>query len=446
MSVDWKAPPHPVVSTDALPPQPDMPRIKILHVITKFSTGAGGNTLLSAVGMDPRVYEVWVAACTRGPEWEHPLWERAKAAGVRTFLLPRLHETISPANDLVVLLQLLRLIRSERFSIIHTHTAKAGLLGRIAGGLCRTPVIVHTYHSFPFHDYMSQSRRWAYLLLEHLVRPLTDQFLAVSPRVAREAVERRLAQPGRIAVVPSAVELNEIPDIPDQTLRRELGIPDSSPLVGTVGRIDFQKAPLDFVQMAAKVRAKRPDARFVIVGDGPLLDDVKREAARLGVDLILTGFRDDAVRIATGFDVFVISSLYEGLGRALTEALASGRPVVASAVNGVPDLVIPGVTGLLAPPRAPDRFAECVMWLLEHPVDAQRMGRQGRAFVLECFDPAGMCALIDETYARLLGLPRSTSPKVSHTLGASEIDSLVVLDDGSPNSSDSRRGAGAPNG
>jgi glycosyltransferase involved in cell wall biosynthesis len=424
--VDWRPPTRSVVRIEDLPPQPTLPPVKVLHVITKFSTGAGGNTLLSATGMDPNQYEVWVAGSTRGPAWEHPLWERGEQEGLKTFRLARLDERIRPLNDLVVLLQLVRFIRRERFTVVHTHTAKGGFLGRVAAGLCRTPVVVHTFHSFSFHDYMRPSRRRAYLFLERLMRGLTDQFLAVSPSVAREAVERRLAFPGTVSVVPSAVELAEIPARPNRSLRLELGIPEDAPLIGTVGRLDFQKAPLDFVRMAARVAAKRPTARFVMVGDGPLIDDVRREARRLGVDIVLTGFRNDAVEIAASFDVFVISSLYEGLGRALTEALASGRPVVATAVNGVPDLVTPGATGLLAPPDAPDRLADCVIWLLEHPDDARRMGRRGRAVVLERFDPAIMCELIDETYSRLLGLPRSGRYKAAETQGYDSAEKEIV--------------------
>jgi glycosyltransferase involved in cell wall biosynthesis len=437
VNAEWLPPLDPVVSRDSMPEQPTPPPIKVLHVITKFSTGAGGNTLLSAMGMDRARYDVWIAGSTQGPTWERPLWARAESAGVRTFRLPRLDEKLRPLNDLIVLFQLMRLIRREGFTIIHTHTAKGGFLGRMAGWLCRTPVIVHTFHSFSFHDFMPARRRRAYLFLERLVRPLTDYFLAVSPRVALQATELRLAPAGRVSVVPSAIEVSEIPSQPDTSLRLEFGIPQNVPLVGTVGRLDYQKAPLDFVQMAALVARKRLDARFMMVGDGPMIEAVRAEAERLGINILLTGYRDDAARLAAGFDVFVISSLYEGLGRALTEALASGRPVAATAVNGVPDLVIPGATGLLAPPAAPDRLAECVLWLLEHPEEARQMGRRARVTVLERFDPEDMCRLIDDMYCRLLGLPRTTS--AAGRIAASENNRVIVVDEGNSVTAQSRQ-------
>jgi glycosyltransferase involved in cell wall biosynthesis len=362
--------------------------------------GSGGNTLLSAIGADRSRYDVWIAGSPAGT-----LWERALAHGVTPVKLPRLREVVTPLDDLIVLVELVRLIRRERFTVVHTHSSKAGFLGRLAAWLCRTPVIVHTIHGFSWHDYMSRRRRRTYVALERLVGRMTDAFFAVSPQVAREAVEVGMAAPGSICVVPSAIELNQIPAGPNPEIRSGLGIPDDVPLVGTVGRLDFQKAPLDFVRMAATVTASHPRTRFAWVGEGPLLEDARTEARRLGVEIVFTGFRLDAPRIAACFDVYVVSSLYEGLGRGLSEALASGRPVVATAVNGVVDLVEPGSTGLLAPPAAPATLGRNVAWLLDHPEEARRMGEAGRLRARALFRPALMCQLIDQNYARLLGLP-----------------------------------------
>lgn len=400
---DWPAPPPRVSPGEALPPQPALPRIKVLHVITRFWAGAGGNTLLSAVGMDAARYEVWVAGVPGGD-----LWDRARASGVRTVELRGFRHTLTPA-DLLVLWRLVRLIRRERFTIVHTHSAKGGFLGRLAARLCHTPVVVHTFHGLSFHTRMPPGRRAAYRCLERATRRFTHRFLAVAPRVAQEVVEQRLAPPGSVQVVPSAVDLSRIPFDFDVDARRALGVPARAPLVGTVGRIDTQKAPLDFVRMAAMVRAARPDTAFVMVGDGPLAPDVRRLAAELGVEVRLTGYRPDATELVAGLDVFVIASLYEGLGRALTEALAAARPVVATAVNGVPDLVEPGATGLLVSPGDPVGLARAVLWLLDHPEEAAAMGRQGRERVRAAFAPEAMCAAVDDCYRGLLGLPAHAS-------------------------------------
>ncbi|MCD7443356.1 glycosyltransferase family 4 protein [Streptomyces lincolnensis] len=395
----WPASPPQVTPAATLPAPPVLPRIKVLHVVTRFVAGAGGNTLLSARGMDPERYEVWIAGVPGGD-----LWDRARAAGLRTVQIPGFRHTLTPA-DLLVLGRLVRLIRRERFVVVHTHSGKGGFLGRAAARLCRTPVVVHTFHGFSFHPYMSRPRRTLYRRLERTTRRFTHAFLAVSPRVAEEAVAERLAPPGRVHVVPSAVDLEHIPERFDPAARRVLGVPRETPLIGTVGRLDAQKAPHDFVRMAAAIRAVRPDTAFVMIGDGPLEDEVRRLAADLDVDVIFTGHRPDASWLVAGVDVFVTTSLYEGLGRALTEALATARPVVATAVNGVPDLVEHGATGLLVPPRDPEGEARAVGWLLDHPGDAAEMARQGRQRVRTSFHPRAMCAAVDACYRELLGLP-----------------------------------------
>jgi glycosyltransferase involved in cell wall biosynthesis len=390
----------------------------VLHVITRFIAGSGGNTLLSAQGMDPERYEVWVASMPGGP-----LWEQAERSGVRGVRLLHMREVISPWHDLLAVVELVRLMRRERFAVVHTHCSKAGLIARVAARLARTPVVVHTFHIFAAHQGLDPRRRLLYLALERLVRSCAHRYVAVAPRVAQEAVEHRLAPPGSVSVIPSAIALDDIPDHPDPTVRTELGIPADAPLVGTVGRIVSQKCPLDFVRMAAKVRAARPDARFVMVGDTTLESagleaQTRAEAERLRVPVVFTGYREDAPRVAASFDVYVVTSLYEGLGRAVTEAMASGRPVVATAVNGVPDLVAPGATGLLAEPRDPDSVAEAVLWMLEHPAESAEMGRCGRDRVRTHFSPGVMCGALDELYSGLLGQVTAASEQRS-SAGAS---------------------------
>jgi glycosyltransferase involved in cell wall biosynthesis len=384
-------------------------KVKVLHVITRFIAGSGGNTLMSAAGMDPERYEVWVAAMPGGP-----LWDEARAAGVHTVEVTQLRETISPWHDVRACLQLVSLIRRERFTVVHTHCSKAGLIGRVAARLAGAPVVVHTFHILAAHEGLSPARRRTYLGLERRVRSFAHRYVAVAPRLAREAVEQRLAPPGSIVVVPSAVDLTAIPSDAVAGVRAELQIPEDAEVVGTVGRIVAQKAPLDFVRMCARVHRSRPGVVFVMVGDTTLEGrglerETRREAERLGVPILFTGFRDDAPRVASAFDVYVVPSRYEGLGRALTEAMASGRPVVATAVNGVPDLVEPGVTGLLAQAGDVTALADATLWLLDHPEDARLMGEQGRDRVRSHFGPKAMCRALDEVYSELLGLPADGS-------------------------------------
>jgi glycosyltransferase involved in cell wall biosynthesis len=430
----WPAAPPNVVDGIDLPFAPDPGRVKVLHIITRLAGGSGGNTLISALGMDRGRYEVWLAGGKGGS-----LWDRATEGGIRTVEIPSLVEQISPMRDLAALWALVKLIRRERFAIVHTHCAKAGFVGRLAAWLSRSPVVVHTFHAFPYHDYMSVGRRRVYIQLERLAGLISNRSIAVAPRVAREAVEMRIARPGSVIVIPSSVELDGVPDGPDPDLRRELGLSEDAPIVGTVGRIVFQKAPLDFVRMAAIVRSERPEVRFVMVGDAslesaPLEEATRLEARKLGVDIVFTGHRRDAPRIAALFDVFVISSLYEGLGRSLTEAMGSGRPVVATAVNGVPDLVEPGSTGLLAPPGRPELLAASVLWLLEHADEARRMGAQARQRVGSLLDPATMCRMLDREYSNLLGVP-----PMSESLPGSKVENARLRAVSLPHAEGARR-------
>ena len=401
----WPPPPTRRIPAPRLPPQPDLPKVKVLHVITRFIAGSGGNTLASAAGMDADRYETWVAAMPGGP-----LWAEAEALGVRTVVIAAMKETISPWHDLRACAALIRLIRRERFCVVHTHCSKAGLIGRVAARVAGVPVVVHTFHILAAHDGLSRLRRHLYLFLERRVRSLAHRYVAVAPRLAREAVEQRIAPPGSVVVVPSAVDLSSIPTEDDPKVRAELGIDDRARVVGTVGRIVAQKAPLDFVRMCALVQRARPGVVFVMVGDTTLEPDgleeeTRREADRLGVRILFTGFRTDAPRVAATFDVYVVPSRYEGLGRALTEAMASGLPVVATAVNGVPDLVAPGVTGLLAAPGDVAALAGAVVWMLDHPDEAALMGEQARERVRSHFATEAMCTALDELYSELLGVP-----------------------------------------
>jgi glycosyltransferase involved in cell wall biosynthesis len=410
MSRRWSPAPEPVAARGAFPDAPPGVPVKVLHVITRFEAGAGGNTLLSAAGMNRERYDVWVAGGAGGP-----LWEQARRLHVRTVELPGLRREVAPLADLRTLVRLVALLRRERFGLVHVHSAKAGVLGRVAALVCRTPVVVYTLHgrdpwwpapdrsSSELREVMSKGLR-TFLLAERLLRRTTHRFVAVAPTVARDGVLAGVASAGRIDVAASAVDLSGIPEDMDPDARAELGGSEGGPLIGTVGRLDAQKAPLDFVRMAGEVTRTHPEARFVMIGDGDLLPAAQDLAATLGVRIHFTGFRADAARLASAFDVFVVTSLYEGVGRSVTEAMASARPVVATAVDGVVDLVAPGSTGLLCAPRDPTGLATAVRWMLDNPVEAGLMGKLARDRVRILFAPERMCATLDEIYAGLLGL------------------------------------------
>ena len=259
--------------------------------------------------------------------------------------------------------------------MVHTHSAKAGVHGRLAARRVGTPRVVHTYHGFPFHEFQSAPRRAAYVAIERRLGRFTDIGLCVGTAVAAEAVRRRLIAPERVRTIDVPVD-SEGPDLGGQAraqARRALGLPADAVVVGAVGRLAYQKAPEDFV--AAILALSRPEVIGVWIGDGPDADRVRAlaRAAAPRARVLLLGERRDVPTLLPALDVFALPSRYEGLPVAVVEAMRAGVPVVASAVNSVPDVVIPGETGLLVAPQAPVDLARAIAHLLDHPAEARRM-------------------------------------------------------------------------
>ncbi len=254
-------------------------------------------------------------------------------------------------------------------------------MGRIAARRAGAGRIVHTYHGFPFHEFQSPARRSAYVAVERRLGRITDLALAVGGGVAVEAVRRGLIAPDRIRTIGVAVD--EPPALAAdpaarRRARRALGLPPDVTVVGAVGRLAYQKAPEDF--LAALRALGRPGVVGVWVGGGELAGRVARlAAAQPEAPVLLAGERDDVPALLPAFDVFTLPSRYEGLPTAVVEAMLCGVPVVATAVNAVGDLVVPGETGLLVPPRRPGLLAGAVRALLDSPADAARMAAAARA-------------------------------------------------------------------
>jgi glycosyltransferase involved in cell wall biosynthesis len=258
---------------------------------------------------------------------------------------------------------------------------------------------VHTYHGFPFHEFQSAARRGAYVAIERRLGRITDLALCVGAGVAVEAIRRGLVPPERIrtigVVVPGAESQHRAGCLPAQDpaararARRALGLPAEAVVVGAVGRLTYQKAPEDFLaalRLLARPAAvalsgvvPRPGVIGVWVGGGELAGQVAALArAQPQAPVVLAGERADVPELLPAFDVFALPSRYEGLPTAVVEAMVCGVPVVATAVNAVADVVVPGETGLLVPPERPDLMAAAVRFLLDRPVEAARMAAAAR--------------------------------------------------------------------
>jgi len=356
--------------------------IPVLHIITRLIIGgAQENTMLTAALLDPDRYAVDVIS---GPQTgsEGSLQEEVRARGIPLTIEPALVREIRPAKDLLAVVRLARFIRRSRYAIVHTHSSKAGVLGRWAAWLAGTPIIVHTVHGWGHHERQHPLARRFYILLEQVTQRITDKLIVVSPRNIEKGLADGIATPAKYVTIRSGIELDRFrrPARPREAVRAELGIPLDAPVVGTVTRLSPQKAPLDFVTAAAQGAASRPGAHFVVVGDGPLRAEVESRVAAAGLAgrFHLTGLRRDVPDLLHSFDVFALTSLWEGLPRVLIQAMAAGLPVVATAVDGSAEAVEDGVNGLLTPPGDPQALAAALLRLLGDPALAAQMGAAGQ--------------------------------------------------------------------
>jgi glycosyltransferase involved in cell wall biosynthesis len=385
-------------------------KIKVLQLITHLGFGgASDNTLLTVEQLSRGQYEVHLAAGGDHMDWVEQGKQRADAF----FLFPDLHRDPHPVADLRALNQLTAFIKEHNYDIVHTHNATAGILGRIAARRARVPIIIHSMHLLSWHDAIplgaspgrrvaAAAKRQLYLRLEQFAASLSDALIMVCESNRQEAIAARLAPPEKISTIYSGIDQARLRVHVDRVAKcHSLGLDAARPIVGMIGRLSAQKAPLDFVQAAKDVLRHRPDVQFIMVGDGPLAADV---IGAIGDEqrIKVLGYRDDVAELYAILDVFALASLWEGLGRALTEAMIMGIPIAATAVNGIPELVIHRQTGLLSPPHHPAQLAEHIAWLLENPEAARRMSERAQARVVPDFDARLMVEKIEALYERLL--------------------------------------------
>jgi glycosyltransferase involved in cell wall biosynthesis len=359
--------------------------------------GAGGVALRGALALDSSRYEVDFVIGSGDR-----LIDQARSAGLDVVTVEALRSEIAPTSDLKALHELTSILGSGQYDIVHTHSAKAGTLGRLAARRARVQRIVHTFHGFPFHEFQSPLRRTTYVAIERYLGQFTDAFLAVGPAIAAEAIRRNISPPEKIRTIGVAVPIGSPPGIADRAeARRLLGVPLGMQAVGTVGRLDYQKAPEDFVEAIAGL--DRQDVFGVWIGDGPYRHKVERLVAKRGLSerFAFLGDRSDVGRLLPGFDVFAMASLYEGLPCAIVEAMAAALPVVATAVNSVPNIVIPGKTGLLAPPARPDLLGNAISYLIDNPMFASKIGAQGRRSLDQEMSPSALAEALDSAYQEL---------------------------------------------
>jgi glycosyltransferase involved in cell wall biosynthesis len=367
---------------------------RILHVIYSLEIGGAEMDLIAKakVLVERSSYYIAIVCLLRRGE----LAEEVEREGIQV-----IGPVMSGKSDIRVIPWLLRAMRSGRFDIVHTHMFASNLLGRMAAILAGVPVIISTV------QLIAEREKWWEILLDRVLQSGTDMMIASSEAVRRSFIRRGI-RPAKIVVIHNSVDLARFGAVDREAARRAtrqaFGWDEGHFVVGTVARLERIKG-LDYLIEAAKTVAEAlPEARFLVVGDGPQREDLlgRVRHLELGERCIFAGLRSDVPQILPAFDLFVLPSLSEALGIVAIEALASGVPVVASRVGGVPEVVIHGKTGLLVPPGDAAQLAQAILRMAANPAKARQWAERGQKRVRQMFDVNRLAEAQGGLYQRFL--------------------------------------------
>jgi glycosyltransferase involved in cell wall biosynthesis len=390
-----------------------VPRI-IIHVITRLDQGGSAvNTMLTVLGHDRAKFKPLVVTGHPG-RWDAQGGQGAtdenlrllEKEGIRSVLIPSLARSLSPLDDVRALWALIRLFRREQPALVHTHTSKAGVLGRLAARVVRVPVVVHTPHGHVFYGHFGAFTSWFFLQVERILSRVTDRIIALTDSERKDHLDRLVGTVDQFAVVSSGIDLNRFGQarVHGRCVPEWFGCPSDAVVVGSVGWLTDVKGHRFLLEAARKVTQTHPDLHIVIVGSGDQHDALRQQAEQLGIEasVHLIGHRDDIDVCLAGFDLFVLPSANEGMGRALVEAMAAGLPVVATKVGGIPALIEHGVNGLLVPSADAYALVEAMKSIIHQPDLARRLGEAAHQSIGARFGVSYMVRAIEALYEETL--------------------------------------------
>ncbi|MGY1604192.1 glycosyltransferase [Geodermatophilus sp. SYSU D00815] len=388
-------------------------RVRVLQ-LTGITVGGSAEHLLQlATLLPPDRFETTIALSGGGP-----LDDAIRASGLPVVDYAPSHgaghfKQATPDGPVELLRQFLRIrshIRRHRYDVVHTHTSVAGAMGRVAAWSAGTPVRVHMLHAYAGHAGVPQPRRSLFRLVERALGLFTTHYVAGSRFIRDVGVRHRMFRPEQVTVIPysSRMTVGDADDAARARLRAGLGLPADAPLVALVGRIEDQKGVDLLVRAVPAVLAQVPRAHVLVVGDGTRRTQAEALAAELGVSgsVHFTGWRHDLADVMRAIDVLALPSRWEAFGIVNLEAMAAAKPVVGFAVEGIPEVVVHGETGLLSPAGAVDDLARDLVRVLSDPALAARLGAAGRRRFVEHFTPERMAQAHVELYERLLSRRR----------------------------------------
>ncbi len=390
--------------------------IKVCHIITKLELGgAQQNTLYTVKSLDKQQFLPLLITGSKGIL----IKEANLYHHVKKYYLPELVREIQPLKDAIALYKIWQILRREKREtpqmslIVHTHSSKAGILGRWAAKLAGISWIIHSIHGFGFHNYQSRLIRWAFIVLERITAKITTHFIAVSLANIETGIRLGLLVRSRVSLIRSGIDIARFQEGFDclasttQECRekklRELHIPLHKKVVGMIACFKPQKAPLDFVHAIKIVADAMPEVHAIMVGDGILRPQIEALIAHYHLEnsFSLLGWRTDITELLHLCQLLVLTSLWEGLPRVCPQAMAVGIPIVATSVDGIPEAVHDRVNGFLVQSGNIQEIAEKILYLLNNPEIAKDMGRQGQKLVEE-FDIQRMVHQQEDLYHSLV--------------------------------------------
>ncbi|MBN3038405.1 MAG: glycosyltransferase family 4 protein [Candidatus Omnitrophica bacterium] len=397
-----------------------MKKIKVLRIIARLNIGGPAiHTILLLEGLDKAKFESVLVTGKTGRA-EGDMLYLAQEKGVQPVIIPELGRDLNIFNDFIAFWKIFNLIRRQRPDIVHTHTAKAGTLGRLAGLLYkilfglqpagRRLKLVHTFHGHVLHSYFNRTKTAIFVIIERFLALFTDRIIAVSERVKEDLLSFKIATPEKIVTVRLGLELEKYLKIE----KSEQAAGDNCRSIGIVGRLVPVKNHQMFLDVAKRIKNEfngREKIRFLVVGDGPLRGELENYTRKLGImqDVDFTGWIKDLARIYSELDIAVLTSLNEGTPVALIEAQAACCPCVATTVGGAADVIEDGKSGFLVPSQDSERLFQAIVDLLNDPKKMREMGRFGRDRVRDKFDKKRLIRDIESLYLQEL-VYRKDSP------------------------------------
>jgi glycosyltransferase involved in cell wall biosynthesis len=379
-------------------------KIKVAQVITRMDWGGSPDVLrILCQKLDPDIYELKIFIGSTS----HPT---AKTSSFfadfkdKITFIPELKREISLWNDWLALGKLLREFKKVKFDIVHTHTAKAGALGRLAGRLAGVPIIVHTPHGHNFYGYFNRFASGLVILIEKFLATFTDRIMALTALEKADYLKFKVAGGKKSILIYMGLELDGFLPGDPASIKERLKISKEEKVVGYVGRLEPIKGPQFFIEAARLCLENNHLLRFILVGEGTLRQELEEKVASWGLKskIIFAGWQDDIADIMSFLDILVLPSLNEAVGIVLLEAQSLGIPIVASEVGGIPEMVQDKQTGVLVRPGSAAAFALAINNLLSDPERRRSMSAAGKNWVKDRFKAEDMVSKISSVYQELL--------------------------------------------